>query len=101
MDKHNQDLAGSVAARDRGLARLRAAAVSATAASMIAAGALAFSLPGGTHAAVTSTRATQSSGSSGQTSKTPGTSGAAKKLSTPTSAPTASSGTGQATSGGS
>jgi hypothetical protein len=104
MDKHDQDLAGSVAARERGLARVRTAAVSATVASMIAAGTLAFSLPGGTSATSTSTRTTQSGGSSGQTSTTsgsPASGGTSRKLSAPASAPAASSGTGQATSGGS
>lgn len=95
MDKHQHDLARSVAARDRGLARMRAAAISVTAASLVAAGAIAVALPNGASHHATAARSTQSSGVSGSSS------GTSRSLSKPAATPTASSGTSQATSGGS
>jgi hypothetical protein len=74
---------------------MRAATVSMTAASLVAAGAIAVALPSGISHHATATRSTQSSGVSGSTS------GTSRSLSRPAATPTASSGTSQATSGGS
>jgi len=111
MSTHKHDLSRQVAARNRGRTRMRAAAVSATAASLIAAGGIAYSLPGAAAASSSQTAArgaqsakssgSSSSGSSASKSSSSGTSGSSGSLSTPAASPTASSGSGQATSGGS
>jgi len=108
--------------RDRGLARLRAVTVSAAAASLIAAGAVAFSLPGATHHASSGSAAnstgqatsgsgtsagagtsggTSSSGSSSNSSGSSSGSSSSSGLSSPSTVPASGSGGGQVTSGGS
>lgn len=109
MNRHSHDLAGQVAARDQGMARMRAAAAGTTVASLVAAGAIALSLPGGASNASAAAHTAQSSQSSQASTSKSASDGSAKstrsakstKLTAPGAAPTASSSSGQTTSGGS
>ena len=110
MNASNRDALSAVVARQRGRARLRSATVALGAASLVAAGAVAYTLPGGLTDAATGTSAavapanagsgtavhTTSGGSAVATTTTNGSAGA-------TSAPAAASRSGSthATSGGS
>jgi hypothetical protein len=106
MDANSRNALSAVVARRRGRVRLRSATVALGAASLVAAGAVAYTLPGGTARTSTSTSvagtatATGSttvhatSGGSGVTTATSSSAGSA-------SAPTAATGTSHATSGGS
>jgi hypothetical protein len=99
MDASNRDALSAVVARRRGRGRLRSATVAVGAASLVAAGAIAYTLPSG----VTHTTTTTAAGSS-TAHATSGGSGVATTTSSGTgsaSAPAASSGTSHATSGGS
>ena len=106
------DPADRAAARDRNRARVRTATAAAGLASVLAAGAVAYSLPGSTHTAAASTQHSSSgsssrSGSSGASSSSSGSAGSSSAKSSSgsglksTSAPSASSGSGTVTSGGS
>jgi|SRR5690242_17604609 hypothetical protein len=103
MDASNRDALSAVVARQRGRGRLRSATVALGAASLVAAGAIAYTLPSGvTHTATTTAGTAAAGGSSAHA--TSGGSGVAAATSSGTgsaSAPTASSGTSHATSGGS
>src|SRR6185312_1717100 len=103
MDASNRDALSAVVARQRGRGRLRSATVALGAASLVAAGAIAYALPSGvTHTATTTAGPAAAGGSSAHA--TSGGSGVAAATSSGTgsaSAPTASSGTSHATSGGS
>jgi hypothetical protein len=120
---HRKQRSSSPDTRNRGKTRLRAVAVSATAASLIAAGGIALELPGAhaaSHSASTGAPAntgtsgsSASSGASGSSS-TSGSSGGGSTsnsgggssqnssgLQSPSSAPGSGSGSGQVTTGGS
>ena len=103
MDASNRDALSAVVARQRGRGRLRSATVALGAASLVAAGAIAYTLPSGvTHTATSHGRhggrgrqhGHATSGGSGVAAATSSGTGSA-------SAPAASSGTSHATSGGS
>jgi hypothetical protein len=65
MDAGNRDALSAVVARQRGRGRLRSATVALGAASLVAAGAIAYTLPSGvTHTATTATAGTAAAGSS-------------------------------------
>src|SRR5262249_28923083 len=103
MDASNRDALSAVVARQRGRGRLRSATVALGAASLVAAGAIAYTLPSGvTHTSATATAGTATAGS-GTAHATSGGSGVATTTSGTgsASAPAASSGTSHATSGGS
>jgi len=105
MDANSRDALSAVVARRRGRARLRSATVALGAASLVAAGAVAYTLPGGAAHTTTSTSAagTAATGSS-TVHATSGGSGVATATSSGTgsaSAPAAATGTSHATSGGS
>jgi len=103
MDASNRDALSAVVARQRGRGRLRSATVALGAASLVAAGAIAYTLPSGvTHTPATATAGTATAGS-GTAHATSGGSGVATTTSGTgsASAPAASSGTSHATSGGS
>ena len=104
MDASNRDALSAVVARQRGRGRLRSATIALGAASLVAAGAIAYTLPSGvTHTTATATAGTATAGSS-TAHATSGGSGVATTTSSGTgsaSAPAASSGTSHATSGGS
>jgi hypothetical protein len=103
MNASNRDALSAVVARQRGRGRLRSATVALGAAGLVAAGAIAYTLPSGvTH--TTSTAAGTAAAGSSTAHATSGGSGVATATSSgtgPASAPAASSGTGHATSGGS
>jgi hypothetical protein len=114
MNASNRDALSAVVARQRGRARLRSVTIAAGAAGLVAAGAIAYTLPSGVTHATTGTSSaatggtstggtstggaaavhTTSGGSSVATAAGSGSTGSA-------SAPTASSGAVHATSGGS
>jgi hypothetical protein len=109
MDASNRDALSAVVARQRGRQRLRSATVALGTASLVVAGAIAYTLPSGTAQTGTTTVAagTTAATSTGTTVHT--TSGGSAVATTTTtssgsgsaSAPAASSGTSHATSGGS
>ena len=92
MNAGNRDVLSAVVARRRGRTRLYSATVALGAASLVAAGGVAYTLPGGLTHATTGT----SAGGSAVATTTKGSSGTA-----PAPAPASRSGTGHATSGGS
>ena len=94
MDASNRDALSAVVARQRGRQRLRSATVALGAASLVAAGAIAYTLPSGVAHTTTTTVHTTSGGSGVATTTTSSSTGSG-------SAPTASSGTSHTTSGGS
>ena len=104
MDATDRDAPSAVVARQRGRGRLRSATVALGAASLVAAGAIAYTLPSGvTHTTATATAGPAAAGS-GTAHATSGGSGVATATSSgtgPASAPAASSGASHATSGGS
>ncbi len=93
----SSDAQPEAAARDRNRARIRTATAAAGLTSLLAAGAVAYTLPGSTH---TATASGQSSSSSSDAAASSSSSGSGSGLKS-TSAPSASSGTGAVTSGGS
>jgi hypothetical protein len=114
MSHRKPSTESGAAARDRGGARLRAVTISATAASLIAAGGLAFILPGaatastagtssgsaaGTHHAASGSGTSPGSGTTSGSGTSKGSSSSG--LSSPSSTPSSSSGSPQVTSGGS
>jgi hypothetical protein len=109
MSRHSRDTRRAVADRDHGHARLRAVTTTAGLASVLAAGAVAFALPGAEHVASTasasassgSTATSGSSGSGTSSSSSTSSSSKSKSLTKASSAPSASSGTSSVTSGGS
>lgn len=106
MSRHSRDTRRAVADRDHGHARLRAVTTTAGLASVLAAGAVAFALPGAEHAASTasasaSSGSTATSGSSGSGTSSSSSTSKSKSLTKASSAPSASSGTSSVTSGGS
>ena len=103
MDASNRDALSAVIARQRGRARLRSVTVALGAASLVAAGAVAYTLPGVTHPA-TSTSAAGPAGTATTVHSTSGGSAVTAAGSPGTgsaSIPAPVSGTGHATSGGS
>src|SRR5262245_22180437 len=104
MDASNRDALSAVVARQRGRGRLRSATAALGAAGLVAAGAIAYTLPsGGAHTTTATAGATTAAGGS-TAHTTSGGSGVATTTSSGTgsaSAPAASSGTSHATSGGS
>src|SRR5262252_6493795 len=103
MDASSRDALSAVVARRRGRGRLRSATISLGAASLVAAGAIAYTLPSGVAHTTAATAGPAAAGSS-TAHATSGGSGVATATSSgtgPASAPTASSGTSHATSGGS
>ena len=101
MNASNREVLSAVVARRRGRARLRSATVALGAASLVAAGAVAYTLPGGLTHATTGTSAGGTATATHATScgsvvatTTKGSPGIA-------SAPASRSGPGHATSGGS
>jgi hypothetical protein len=108
MDKDRGDRLSAVVARQRGRSRLRAATVALGTASLVAAGAVAYTLPGVTHPASTGTTVTAAAPASGQRTVVHATSGGSAATSATTSgqsgqaaAPAAAGGTSHAVSGGS
>jgi hypothetical protein len=110
MSARHKDVLPAIAARDRAAKRLRGVTASVGVASVMASGAVAFVLPGSTHASVTSPAASSSSGrTSGSAAKASSRSSAKassrKKSSSgklkSAAAPAASSGSSSAVSGGS
>ena len=103
MDASDRDALSAVVARQRGRRRLRSATIALGAASLVAAGAIAYTLPSGVAHTTIATAGTAAAGS-GTVHATSGGSGVATATSSGTgaaSAPAASSGTSHATSGGS
>ena len=96
MDASNRDALSAVVARQRGRQRLRSATVALGAAGLVAAGAIAYTLPSGAAHTAATTVHTTSGGSGVATTTTTTSSGTGSA-----SAPAASSGTSHATSGGS
>ena len=109
MNASNRDALSAVVGRQRGRARLRSATVALGAASLVAAGAVAYTLPGGLTSATTGTSAAvapanagdgtavhTTSGGSAVTTTTNGSAGAVSA-----SATASRSGSSHATSGGS
>jgi len=95
MNKSNNDPRADIAARRRGRARVKAVAISATTASVLATAGLAVALPG-----IASTQATQ--GRSHQTTSHSGSSSSGtSKLKSPSTAPTSTQGAPQVSTGGS
>jgi hypothetical protein len=97
----------AVAARKRGRAKVRSATTAVGLASVVAAGAVALGLPGSTHKTTSQTSTPSSTGSSGSSSSSSST-GSSNSSSNSSSSglssgstPSASSGSGVATSGGS
>src|SRR5499427_2237798 len=106
MDASNRDALSAVVARQRGRGRLRSATIALGAASLVAAGAIAYTLPSGVaHTTTTTAGTAAAAGSSTAVHATSGGSGvaaAATSSGTGTAtAPAASSGASHATSGGS
>src|SRR5205823_13522815 len=105
MDASNRDALSAVVARQRGRGRLRSATIALGAASLVATGAIAYTLPSGVAHTTTATAGTAAAAGSSTVHATSGGSGvAATATSSGTgtaSAPAASSGTSHATSGGS
>jgi hypothetical protein len=108
MDASNRDALSAVVARQRGRQRLRSATVALGAASLVAVGAIAYTLPSGaTHTATTTTaaRPVAAAGTGTTVHTTSGGSGVATTTTSsstgPVSAPAASAGASHATSGGS
>jgi hypothetical protein len=106
MDASNRDALSAVVARQRGRRRLRSATIALGAASLVAAGAIASTLPSGAVHTTTATAGTGTASGTGTTVHT--TSGGSGAAATTTSsgtgtasAPAASSGASHATSGGS
>jgi hypothetical protein len=93
--------APQIAARERSRARIRAVTAAAGLASLVAAGGLAASLPGSTHATATSQRTSGTSSGSGAAKSSGSGSASSSGGLQGTSAPSSSSGSGQVTSGGS
>lgn len=91
------DRAPQIAARQRNRARIRAVTVAAGLASLVAAGGVAASLPGSTHASAGS-QSTSAASSASSASKSASSSSNGLQSS---SAPSSSSGSGHVTSGGS
>ena len=75
MNASNRDVLSAVVARRRGLARLRSATVALGAASLVAAGAVAYTLPGGLTHATTNTSAGGTAASAGSAVAAHATSG--------------------------
>jgi hypothetical protein len=106
MDASNRDALSAVVTRQRGRARLRSATVALGAASLIVAGAVAYTLPSGTAHTASTTSAAGTAAATGTTTvhATSGGSGVAAATSSGTgsaSAPAAATGASHATSGGS
>lgn len=107
MDRDREDPLSAVVARQRGRTRLRTATVALGAAGLVAAGAVAYTLPGVTHATGTGTAVTATaSGHSRAVHATSGGSAAAAAASgrsgqSGQAAPAAAGGTSHAVSGGS
>jgi hypothetical protein len=107
MNASNRDALSAVVARQRGRARLRSATIALGAASLVAAGAVAYTLPGGMTNATSGTSAAVAPVSSGTAVHTTSggsavvttTNGSAGAVSTPAAA--SRSGSSHATSGGS
>jgi hypothetical protein len=105
MDASNRDALSAVVARQRGRARLRSATAALGVASLVAAGAIAYTLPGGVTHTATTTSAAGAAGTSAAVHTTSGGSGVATTTTSSgtgsASASASSSGTSHATSGGS
>ncbi|HZC42214.1 MAG TPA: hypothetical protein VE343_16165 [Streptosporangiaceae bacterium] len=111
MDKDRGDQLSAVVARQRGRSRLRAATVALGSASLVAAGAVAYTLPGVTHTASTGTTVTAAAPAGGHGGTVHTTSGGSAATSATTSgqsgqsgqaaAPAAARGSSHAVSGGS
>jgi hypothetical protein len=109
MNASNRDALSAVVARQRGRARLRSATVALGAASLVAAGAVAYTLPGGLTHATTSTSAAVAPATAGSATAVHATSGGSAVATTTNGssgiasapAPASRSGTSHATSGGS
>ena len=108
MDASNRDALSAVVARQRGRRRLRSATVALGAASLVAAGAIAYTLPSGAAHTATITAAAGTPTATGTGTTVHTTSGGSGVATTTTSsgtgsvsAPAASSGASHATSGGS
>ena len=106
MDASNRDALSAVVARQRGRGRLRSATIALGAASLVATGAIAYTLPSGVAHTTTTTATAGTAAAAGSSTvhATSGGSGVAATTSSGTgsaSAPAASSGTSHATSGGS
>jgi hypothetical protein len=109
MNASNRDALSAVVARQRGRARLRSVTIAAGAAGLVAAGAIAYTLPSGVTHATTGTPAAATGGTSTGGAATVHTTSGGSAVATTAgsgstgsaSAPTASSGAVHATSGGS
>jgi hypothetical protein len=110
MSGHSQQTSRAIADRDRGHARLRTVTATAGVLGVVAAGAVAFALPGAQHTTSGSSGSTGTAGSTGTSgssaadatgSSSAGSSSAGSSLSPASTAPSASSGSGSVTSGGS
>ncbi len=89
------------AARDRNRARVRSVTAAAGLASVLAAGAVAYNLPGSTHSAAASTQQSSSGSGSASSSSAKSSSSSSGSGLKSTTAPSASSGSPAVTSGGS
>ena len=105
MDASNRDVLSAVVARQRGRGRLRSATIAMGAAGLVAAGAIAYTLPSGVaHTTAATAGAAAATGSSTVHATSGGSGVAATATSSGTgtaSTPAASSGASHATSGGS
>jgi hypothetical protein len=109
MNASNRDALSAVVARRRGRARLRSAPLAVGAASLVAAGAVAYTLPGGLTHAPTSTSAVGTAATAGSATTVHATSGGSAVAATANGssgtvsapAPASRSGPSHATSGGS
>jgi hypothetical protein len=109
MDRDRGDPLSAVVARQRGRTRLRAATVALGTASLVAAGAVAYTLPGVTHATGTGTAVTAAAPASGHSRAVHATSGGSAAAAAASghsaqsgqAAPAAAGGTSHAVSGGS
>jgi hypothetical protein len=108
MDASNRDALSAVVARQRGRGRLRSATIALGAASLVTAGAIAYTLPSGVAHTTTTTATAGTAAAAGSSTAVHATSGGSGVAATTTSsgtgtasAPAASSGTSHATSGGS
>ena len=106
MDASTRDALSAVVARQRGRGRLRSATIALGAASLVAVGAIAYTLPSGAaHPATTAAGPVAAAGTGTTVHTTSGGSGVATTTTSSStgsaSAPVASSGASHATSGGS
>lgn len=109
MDEGSPDSLSALVARQRGRSRLRAATIALGAGSLVAAGAVAYTLPGATHPATTGAQAAGASATHGAAPAAHTVSGGSGVAAAPVSgagsggaqAPAASTGYSHAASGGS